>query len=175
MTLAARLIARVEATHTDTAPAVDLGASTAASTYVNQKKDVSLVDGTAAGQGDLMWSDQRTLSASASEDLDLAGVLTDAFGATVTFVRVKGIYVAAAAANTNNVVVGAASSNAWATLLNAAGTVTLRPGGAFLAVAGVADATGWAVTAGTGDLLKVANSAGSSSVTYDIVVIGASA
>jgi hypothetical protein len=42
-------------------------------------------------------------------------------------------------------------------------------------MAGVADAIGWGVTAGTGDLLKVANSAGSTSVNYDIVVIGNSA
>lgn len=175
MGLTSRLVAHVTATHTDTAPAADLGTPTAAAVNLSQKRDVSLASGTAAGQGDLLWSDQRTLSASASEDLDLAGVLADAFGSTVTFVRVKGLYVSAAAGNTNSVVVGAASSNAWATLLNAAGTVTLRPGGFFLAGTGVADATGWAVTAGTGDMLTVTNSSSGSSVTYDIVIIGASA
>jgi len=41
-------------------------------------------------------------------------------------------------------------------------------------MAGAADATTYAVTAGTGDLLKVANSAGGTSVTYDIVIIGSS-
>jgi hypothetical protein len=37
------------------------------------------------------------------------------------------------------------------------------------------DSTSVAVTAGTGDLLTVTNSAGSTSVTYDIIIIGASA
>jgi len=139
------------------------------------RRAVSLTDGTAAGQADKVFHDRRTLAASAAEDLDLAGVLLDAFGAAITFARVKGLYISAAAANTNSVVVGAASATQWATLLNAAGTVTLRPGATFGAMAGVADATAYAVAAGTGDLLKVANSAGSTSVTYDIVIVGASA
>jgi hypothetical protein len=37
------------------------------------------------------------------------------------------------------------------------------------------EATAWPVTGGTGDLLKVTNSAGGTSVDYEIVVIGASA
>lgn len=139
------------------------------------RRAVSLTSGTGAGQADKVFHDRRTLAASATEDLDLAGVLLDAFGAAITFARIKGIVVAAAAANANNVVVGAAAATQWATLLNAAGTVTLRPGAVFAAMAGVTDATGWAVTAGTGDLLKVANSGAGTSVEYDIVLIGASA
>ncbi|MFI1677059.1 hypothetical protein [Streptomyces sp. NPDC020607] len=139
------------------------------------RRSVSLASGTGVGQADKVFSDRRTLAASASEDLDLAGVLLDAFGATITFARVKGIIVSAAAGNTNSVVIGAASSNPWATLLNATGTLTLRPGDAFSAHAGQANATAWAVAAGTGDLLKVANSGAGTPVTYDVVIIGASA
>ncbi|NUS78467.1 MAG: hypothetical protein HOV70_20025 [Streptomyces sp.] len=152
--------------------ALDLGTGKAAQTL---SRRMSLANGTAAGQADRVFSDRRTLAASATEDLDLAGVLLDAFGAAITFARIKGLIIAAATANTNNVVVGAAATNPWATLLSATGTVTLRPG-AFLAVGtGQADATGYAVTAATADLLKVANSAAGSSVTYDIHIIGASA
>ena len=96
-------------------------------------------------------------------------------GAAVTFVRVKGLFIKAASANTNNVVIGAATSNQWATLLNTTGTLTLRPGASLAVVAGGADATAYAVTASTGDLLKVASSAAGSSVSYDICIIGASA
>ncbi|MFI9824417.1 hypothetical protein ACIHFC_28795 [Streptomyces sp. NPDC052013] len=150
---------------------LDLGASRAPQSL---SRKMSLASGTGVGKADRVFSDRRTLAASATEDLDLAGVLLDAFGAAITFARVKGIIVAAAAGNTNNVVLGAATTNAWATLLNATGTVTLRPG-AFLAVGtGQAD-TGYAVTAGTGDLLKVANSGAGTPVTYDIHIIGASA
>ncbi len=152
--------------------ALDLGTGSATQ---NLARSMSLGNGTGAGNADRMFSDRRTLAASGTEDLDLAGVLLDAFGSAVTFARIKGLIIAAAAGNTNNVVVGAAASTPWATLLNATGTVTLRPG-AFLAVGTAStDATGYAVTAGTADLLKVLNSAAGTSVTYDIHIIGTSA
>lgn len=151
--------------------ALDLGTGKAPQSLSRQ---MSLGNGTAAGKADRVFSDRRTLAASGTEDLDLAGVLLDAFGAAITFVRVKGLIIAAAAANTNNVVVGAATAP-WATLLSATGTVTLRPGAFFAVGTGIADATGYAVTASTGDILKVANSGAGTGVTYDIHIIGASA
>jgi len=152
--------------------ALDLGTGSAPQAL---SRSMALTTGTTAGKADRLFADRRTLAASATEDLDLAGTLLDAFGVAITFVRIKGLIIAAAAANTNNVVVGAAASNPWATLLSATGTVTLRPG-AFLAVGtGTADATGYAVTATTADLLKIANSGAGTSVTYDIHIIGASA
>ncbi|MFB7029670.1 MULTISPECIES: hypothetical protein [unclassified Streptomyces] len=139
------------------------------------RRALHLDSGTGAGKADRRFTDTRTLAASASEDLDLAGVLVDAFGAAITFARIKGIVISAAPTNTNNVVIGAAASNAWASLLNAAGTLTLRPGATLALMTGPADAVTYAVTAGTGDLLKVANSGAGSTVSYDIVIIGASA
>jgi hypothetical protein len=168
MTLATKLTVQVQAVHEQV---LDLVRAAAPLSYMRQ---TSLADGTGTGQADRIWHDTRTLAASATEDLDLAGVLVDAFGATVTFARVKGLVVATLAANTNNVVVGNATSNAWAALLGATGTLTVRPGAVVACFAGPADAVGYAVTAGTGDLLKVANGAGGTAVTYDIIVIGAS-
>ncbi|MGW3847183.1 hypothetical protein [Streptomyces fagopyri] len=138
-------------------------------------KSMALASGTGAGKADRLFSDRRTLAASGTEDLDLAGVLLDAFGTAITFARIKGLIIAASKDNTNNVLVGAASGSPWAALLNSTGVLTLRPG-AFVAVGtGVADATGYAVTATTADLLKIANSGGTTGVTYDIHIIGASA
>ena len=167
MSLTARITAELSARLTG---AADFGAPTSAPRFAQQ---ITLTDGTGAGQADRVWSDRRTLAASASEDLDLAGALMDVFGATVTLARVKALYVAASAANTNDVVIGAAAANAWSALLGESGTVTVRPGGLLLVVA--PDATAYPVTGDTGDLLRVANGAGGSSVTYDICVIGASA
>lgn len=134
-----------------------------------------LASGVGAGQADKVFHGRRTLAASAFEDLDLAGVLLDAFGAAITFARVKGLYISASSTNTNNVVIGAAATNPWVTLLNAAGTLTLRPG-AFIGLgSGVADAVTYGVTTGTGDLLRVTNSGAGTPVTYDVVIIGASA
>lgn len=141
---------------------------------INRTNIVDLATGTASGQADKMWSDQRTIAASGTDDLDLAGSLVDAFGATITYARIKALYVAAAAANTNNVVVGGAASNQF---INWVGTATdkivIRPGGMLLLAC--ADATAYAVTAATGDLLRIANSGAGTGVTYDIVIIGSSA
>lgn len=143
------------------------------SSPLSVRKAVNLASGTGIGKADKIWADRRTLAASATEDLDLAGVLLDAFGTAITFVKVKGLYISAADANSNNVVVGAATAP-WATLLSTTGTLTLRPG-AFVGVGtGAADA-GYAVTATTGDILKIANSGAGTSITYDIAIIGASA
>jgi len=152
--------------------AQDLGSASASTPFT---RSVNLSSGTTAGKADRSFSDRRVLAASATEDLDLSGALLDALGGSAAFVRIKGLIISASSGNTNNVVVGAAGSNAWAALLNAAGTLTLKPGATVAFMAGVGDAVGWPVTAGTGDLLKIANSGSGTGVTYDIVVIGASA
>lgn len=134
-----------------------------------------LANGTGAGQVDRIFHDTRTISASSNDDLDLAGVLTDTFGATLTFVKVKGIVVVAAAANTNNVVLGGASNtfSTWLTGTNPA--VLVRPGTMFALICGVADTTAYAVTATSADLFRISNSGAGTSVTYDIYIIGTSA
>ncbi|WP_310533132.1 hypothetical protein [Novosphingobium sp.] len=126
-------------------------------------------EGTAAvGQANVLFSDTRTIAASATENIDLAGALTDAFGTTITAAEVVAIYVKADAANTNNVVVGNASSNGFVGPMGATGVYAVKPGEYFLATS----QSGWAVTAATGDLLKIANSGGTTGITYDIIVIG---
>jgi len=135
---------------------------------------LKLVTGTAAEQADLVFSDTRTLAASASESLDLAGGLADAFGQTLTFVEVVAVLIKAAEGNTNDVVVGGAPSNTLASFFgDATDKVLVKPGGLLLLAAPGNPA--YAVTASTGDILKVANSSSGSAVTYDIVVVGRSA
>jgi hypothetical protein len=130
--------------------------------------------GTGANSADRIYHAQPTVAASGNTTIDLAGSVTDIFGATVTFARVRGLIVAASSANTNNVIVGNAASNGFITWVGAAThTVIVRPGG-FLAL-GAPDATAYTVTAGTGDLLLFTNSAAGTSVTFDVIVIGASA
>lgn len=170
MTLTATMSVRVAA---DLVSALDLASPVAA---LNKTYSAALTSGTTAGKADRIWHDQRTLSASAAEDLDLAGSLTDALGGSAVFARIKGIIVSAAAGNTNNVLVGGVSAGLSTFLSPAAtGIITLRPGAVFAVLAGIADTTAYAVTATTADLLHIANSAGSTSVTYDVIVVGCSA
>jgi hypothetical protein len=134
---------------------------------------LNLANGTGTNQADLIFSDTRTIAASLSEDLDLAGVLTDPLGAALTFADCKAILIKAATGNTNNVIVGGQTSNGFlGPFAAAANSVAIPPGGALLLAA---PKDGWVVTAGTGDLLKVANSSSGTSVTYDIVIVGTSA
>ena len=137
---------------------------------------VNLASGTGAGQADKVFHDTRTLGASANEDLDLNGAaLTDAFGVGLAFVRIKGLFVAAAAANPNPITVGGAASNGFVSWTGAAtDKVSVRPGGVFALFTGAADATGYAVTAATADLLRVTAGAGGNH-SYDVILVGASA
>ena len=131
----------------------------------------SFSNGTGAGQANMLWHDQRTLGASANEDLDLAGALVSAFGTTITFAAIKGILIVAASGNTNNVVVSRPASNGVGLFAAASDALAgLKPGGAFLFTD--PSAAGLAVTAGTGDKLNVANSGAGSSVVYDIWIWG---
>ena len=137
-------------------------------TYLKQ-----LADGTGANQADRIWTDTRTLAASGSEDLDLAGVLADAFGSAITMAEVVALLIEASASNTNNVVVGDAA--APVPLFGGTNpTLSIKPGGLFLVVA--PDASGqFAVGAGSTDDLKIANSGSGTPVTYTIMIIGRSA
>lgn len=137
-------------------------------------KTIPLASGTGADQADQLWTDQRTIAASGTDDLDLAGSLVNALGATVTFARIRAIYVEALATNTNNVVIGAAASNQFVGPFGASThTISVKPGGVTLMAN--RDATGWAVTASTGDLLRIANSGGTTGVTYNIAIVGCTA
>lgn len=133
----------------------------------------SFTNGTGANKARTIFSDQRTLTASSTEDIDLSGALTDAMGQTITMTKMKAFVVKAASANTNNVVIGGNPSNGfpmYGVFADTTDAVSVKPGGMFVYVS--PDASGVGVSAGSADTFKIANSAGSTSVTYDIVVIG---
>lgn len=134
-------------------------------------KAFNLADGTGANQANMIWLDQRTLAASATEGLDLAGSLTNVYGSTITFTSIKGIIVFAAAANTNNVLVGGAVSNGFINWVSDASDVLVVPPGSMFSLVNP-NANGYAVTAGTGDILKISNSSSGTGVTYDIILLG---
>lgn len=144
-----------------------------AQAHVRQTITKALATGTGADQADKIWHDRRTIAASATDSLDLAGALLDGLGDAFTPARIKAVIVVAALANTNNVNVTRPASNGLPLFLAAGDGIAVRPGGVFVWIA--RDATGVAVTGGTGDLLDIVNSAGGTDVTYDIYVIGASA
>lgn len=143
-----------------------------ASSAIALALSIAFTDGNAAGNADRIWKDTRTINASANEDLDMSGTLTDIYGASVIFADVRAIVIIASSNNTNNVRLIRPASNGLPLFLAAGDGIDIRPGGMFLWAC--ADATAVPVTAGTGDLLNVANSSSGTGVDYSIVIIGSS-
>lgn len=128
--------------------------------------------GVGADQADKLWQDRNTLAPSATTDIDLSGSLPDGLGGTIALARIKLIKVTAAAGNANNVNVSRAAANGVPLFLASNDGIPVLPGGSFR---WDHPGNGITVTAGTGDLITFTNSAGGTSVTYDVVIIGASA
>lgn len=134
--------------------------------------EIQLASGTGNNAADLIWSDERSLNASTTEDLDLSGSLTQPDGSAAVFAKVKAILIEADSANPSTITIFG-DANGFVGPLSAA-TVTLAlPANGRLAL--VAPIAGWAVTAGTGDIIQVANNSGAAAATYRICVIGTSA
>lgn len=145
------------------------GDLTTPSINLNIAKSMEFSPGTAAvGQANILFSDTRTLAASANEDLDLAGALSDALGASIAAAEIVAIYIGAASGNTNNVNVTRPASNGVPLFLAAGDGFGLTPGDFFLRTM----RNGVAVTAATGDLINIANSGAGTSVSYDVVIFG---
>ena len=171
MSLTATIKARIEATqvgpndYTDTfAPVVDA--------------TLALLDGTLAAQADLIFADERAVTTGANDDIDLSGVLTDAFGVTITFVEIVGILIInkpiSGAVNTTDLTIGLGTNPFLGFLGGTLPTIgPIKPGGAFLIFAGDAAGLG-TVGAAASDVLRIANSSGATA-TYQIVIIGRSA
>ena len=137
------------------------------------KRTISLATGVVADTADLIFSDQRTLGAGLNEDLDLAGVLLDPFGLALTFVKVKMLYVFAAATNGAYIQVGGAVATQFVNwVADASDKVNVSAGGVLLLAA--PNLAGYAVGAGASDFLRITNSDGGAGATYDIVIIGTS-
>jgi hypothetical protein len=133
---------------------------------------ISLQNGYGNNQADLIYTATATIAASSSATLDLYGGLTDPFGATLNFAKIKLIKITAKATNTNSVVVGNAGSNPFlGPLGGTTPTLTIPPGGMIVLAAPIA---GWAVTNSSTDNLKIANSSSGTGVDYTIVIVGTS-
>ncbi len=139
---------------------------------------INTTDGTAAGQADLIFTDERIVGDGADDDLDLAVGLVDALGTSLTFVTVVSITVVngpiSGTANTTDLTIGGGTNPFFGFLGSGTDTVgPLKPGASFQIAASDAAGIG-TVTAATADILRITNSAGAAA-TYQICIIGRSA
>lgn len=135
---------------------------------------IQLTDGVAAGQANLAFVGERTVATGATDSIDLAGVLTDAFGATITAAEIVALMIinkprAGSPVNTTDLTIGGGSNGVFATAM----PFVLKPGAVFLLAA--SDAAGVkSVTAGTADILTVVNGSGASAK-YQLAILARNA
>jgi hypothetical protein len=167
MTVTAKVFARIEATQTD---------GDAHWTPLHHKA-LALAHGTGAGQCDLIYAQEHTIASAANLDLDLSGTLEDALGNAVVFAELVALQIINEAedgtANTTVITVGGGSNpfdGFWGT---AGDQIVLNPGDGFLIFGSSAPGIG-AVTADTGDILRIANASGASAK-VQVMILGRSA
>jgi hypothetical protein len=169
------ILARVQWSFTDSRAWAD---STNAASFSYAK---TLTNGTGASQSDKIYILSTTLAGGATLNVDLAGSVTDIYGNTITMARIKVIYLEVTTDTAGGPVLlgghATAAIGNWVTatpdLDTAQPKVRVRNGGCFLLAC--TDATGYAVTATTDDMLTLENESGGTAATYKLVVIGASA
>ncbi len=135
----------------------------------------SLTDGTANGQADRLWHDERAVAGGANDDLDLTSLVTDLFGdsVVVSFSTIKAVLLVVTTTTSGAMLhVGGAGSGD-----NGFGAPFNDDPDAVLQVAAegclmlVHQQSGWIVDNGVADVLRVHNP-GASPVTYKIVFVG---
>ena len=131
----------------------------------------SLADGTDLDEANKVYTARRTLAGAASEEIDLAGTLTDLFGDSVVATKVKALVIHNLKTDVGaKLEIGGAAANAFPLFKATNDIYTLGPNGIFFIWE--PSAAGLPVAAGTGDLLKIANiSSPSVSIDYDIMMI----
>ncbi len=145
------------------------------------KHELALANGTGNNQVNQNWHDTRTVATGANDDLDLAGVLTNAFGATITLTKIKKITIinngaVIAAVNTptagEDLLLGGAAANPVTSLFDGSSTAVLplKSGGALVITAPL---DGYTVTPGSADVLRIANDGlGVNDISYTIHIEG---
>jgi hypothetical protein len=142
---------------------------------LNRKESVALTDGTGSDQADLLFHDTRS-AAGAADALDLAGVLSNVFGATVTMVKIKLLVIVNNSTTSGETLKIGAGSNPITSLWGTSGDqIVIGPSTsanpAFLALSSPQD--GYAITAGSADKLTI--DPGAATVSYDIWIVGTTA
>lgn len=130
-----------------------------------------------AGTGDNaikeIYRARRTVSAATTTDLlDLYGGLTDPFGVTINFAKIREILIYnRSAVSGDKILLGGAASNAWSAPFNASATakIVVPPSG-WISWGAYVD--GFAVVNASSDVLQVQWSGVSTSIDYDIVLKG---
>lgn len=127
-------------------------------------------DGVNAGQADLVWSDRRQVSASATDAIDLTD-LTDRFGNAISFAEVTAILVYNRSSTAADILeIGPDTTDGWTAPWDSGSRAKINPGGRYYRD----NDGGWLVQAAS-KVLDIVETGGASAVDYDIIIVGRSA
>lgn len=124
----------------------------------------SLLDGSGAGQIQVIYAAERTIASGATDDFDLSP-LVDPIGTSSEPVELVGIMVVnkpvdPSAVNTTNITLGNHPTAPLTAFMSGTSTIgPIRPNGVFFMLCDDAAGLG-AITATTADILRIVNSAG---------------
>jgi len=139
-------------------------------------------DGTGEDEVDLVWFDSISLAAGADTDIDLSGSLTDPWGDSVSFAKIRGLFIKNASTTDAEIQFGGGDggdgTNAWDTWITSTAAdgseaVKVPPGWTWGAAH--TGTGGYAVTANTGDILRIKNNDGALAAIVEVVILGISA
>jgi len=136
----------------------------------------TLENGTGDNQADLIWHTEATIAASGTDTYDLTALTTTLYGTalTITFVAVKAIMIVNKSTTAaDDILIDATVVNAFTAPFNADASTKIEiPADSTLVLSNAMP--GWTVTAGTGDILEIANDV-ANAITYDLIILGTSA
>lgn len=142
----------------------------AAGQSISITSSLALTNGTGNNMADRHYGLTSTVGTGGTS-FDLAASLVDTFGSTITFVSIVGILIKNSSSTTGENIIVGNGTNPFLTWCGAGThTVTVKPGGVFALFAPLDP---YAVTASTGDVLKIAAATGT--ITYSIEIFGRSA
>jgi hypothetical protein len=136
---------------------------------LNLGRGKTFTNGTGANKAQVLFDDQRTLADGANETIDLRdGTLTDALGVAVTIDILRALYIKNGSTDAS-LLIGGAAGTQLGLFNDVTDVLKLPPGGEFLFIA--PDATGVDLTTNA-DLKLAHDGTGTSTLTYDIIVVG---
>lgn len=135
----------------------------------------SLVDGDAVDSAQVVFYDEVALGASGTQNYDLYGGLTDAFGNTINFTKLKGLFIHNTSSTAGDILKLDNSDTDGLDLITSTtaddnANILIGPGGVFFWWN--PSLAGHAVTDATSDSFDIIEQGGSNTVTYRIAIIG---
>jgi hypothetical protein len=128
-------------------------------------------NGTGSNQATMSYASDLSIGVSSTSSLDISGGIVNAFGGAVAFSEVSLLMLAAAETNDADVHIGGNASAFSSMFVDPSDKLVLKPGGLIL-LSALYGAGAYTVTSGSGDVLDIQNTSGTSAAGVKLYIIG---